>query len=82
MGAAVEVSQADSTKPVGGSFMHKLFTIPLVVQGGVLSAIGFPLWVSGAEEVSDNDRLAEATTSEPIPEVHLGAGSVTLSLRF
>ena len=65
-----------------GCYVHWLFTIPLAVQGGVLGAIGVPLWVTGAEEVPIPWEEDEAVGPSVRPEIHVGAGALGLGLTF
>lgn len=60
-------------------FGHLFTTIPLAVNGVLCTAIGVPLWVSGASHVRV-DELAEAETW--IPEVSVGAGTASVTMRF
>jgi hypothetical protein len=57
-----------------------LLTLPLAGQGLITTAIGIPLWVSGATHVDPNELVAETPTWEP--EVSVGAGNATLTMRF
>lgn len=61
-----------------------LITLPLAGQGVITTAIGIPLWVSGDARVSPEELVTEEASSPPTwtPEVSVGAGNLTMTMRF
>lgn len=60
-----------------------MITLPLAGQGLTTTAIGIPLWISGAERVLPEELVAQDETQPTwTPEVNIGAGNLTMTSRF
>ena len=80
VGGLVTLALIDPTKvksrpdDYGDSFGFWFITVPLLANGVLMTGVGIPLWVSGAEDVPTNPGQ--------VPQLSLGAGSVTLTGQF